>query len=597
MVNCNPETVSTDYDTSRPALLRAAHRRGRRSRSSTPSGGERGRRALAGVIVRSAARPRSSWPTRCRTPASRSSAPAPSRSTSPRTASSCQALCERLGIPQPPGGTATHARARPASSPSDSATRCWCARPTCSAAGPWRSSTTTNRSTSAMAEMASRGHARSEGGLSAERPVLVDRFLEDAIEVDVDARPRRDRRRRHRRRDGARRGGRGPLRRLRLRAAAPDAVRRGGRAHRDARPRRSPRRSACVGLINVQYAVKDGEVFVLEANPRASRTVPFVAKATGVPLAKVAARVMVGATLAELRAEGLLRPAGRGSAHVAVKEAVLPFDRFPERRHRARPRDALHRRGHGHRPHVRHRVRQEPDRRAGTSLPDARARCSSRSPTATRPAAPRRPPLRRAGVRDRRHRGHCGGVPAPRAYRWRRWWASSPIPPPVSRRTTATGRGRPARVGRGAPGGEHAAGPRPSGRWRPHPPRRHGHAGCRASPRWRRPSPRRRASPSGGRWTPTWRRCRNTTATARCGWRSERVPPGTRRAGAGRSGSGHVGAGGAGHVAEPGGHRVGHLRPRRRGRPPRRPVGDRRGHRRSRCRPTRGRASPRRDCT
>jgi carbamoyl-phosphate synthase large subunit len=83
------------------------------------------------------------------------------------------------------------------------------------------------------------------------------------------------------------------------------------------------------GLINVQYAVKSGQVFVLEANPRASRTVPFVAKATGVPLAKVAARVMVGATLAELRAEGLLCPASRGK-HVAVKEAVLPFSRFPD---------------------------------------------------------------------------------------------------------------------------------------------------------------------------------------------------------------------------------------------------------------------------
>jgi carbamoyl-phosphate synthase large subunit len=83
------------------------------------------------------------------------------------------------------------------------------------------------------------------------------------------------------------------------------------------------------GLLNVQYAVKDGQVFVIEANPRASRTVPFVAKATGVPLAKVAARVMVGATLDELRNEGLLRPPVPGS-HVAVKEAVLPFSRFPE---------------------------------------------------------------------------------------------------------------------------------------------------------------------------------------------------------------------------------------------------------------------------
>ena len=83
------------------------------------------------------------------------------------------------------------------------------------------------------------------------------------------------------------------------------------------------------GLINVQYAVRDGEVFVIEANPRASRTVPFVAKATGVPLVKVASRVMIGATLAQLRAEGLLcEPITTG--HVAVKEAVLPFNRFPD---------------------------------------------------------------------------------------------------------------------------------------------------------------------------------------------------------------------------------------------------------------------------
>ena len=83
------------------------------------------------------------------------------------------------------------------------------------------------------------------------------------------------------------------------------------------------------GLINVQYAVKSGQVFVIEANPRASRTVPFVAKATGVPLAKIAARIMVGATLAELRDEGLVREPATGG-HVSVKEAVLPFNRFPD---------------------------------------------------------------------------------------------------------------------------------------------------------------------------------------------------------------------------------------------------------------------------
>jgi carbamoyl-phosphate synthase large subunit len=82
------------------------------------------------------------------------------------------------------------------------------------------------------------------------------------------------------------------------------------------------------GLINVQYAVAGTTVYVIEANPRASRTVPFVAKAKGIPLAKVATRVMLGASLAELRDEGLLGEPVTG--HVAVKEAVLPFNRFPE---------------------------------------------------------------------------------------------------------------------------------------------------------------------------------------------------------------------------------------------------------------------------
>jgi carbamoyl-phosphate synthase large subunit len=87
------------------------------------------------------------------------------------------------------------------------------------------------------------------------------------------------------------------------------------------------------GLMNVQFALAQDILYVLEANPRASRTVPFVAKATGVPVAKAAARVMLGATIKELREEGLLPPHGDGGsmpshAPVAVKEAVLPFKRF-----------------------------------------------------------------------------------------------------------------------------------------------------------------------------------------------------------------------------------------------------------------------------
>jgi carbamoyl-phosphate synthase large subunit len=87
------------------------------------------------------------------------------------------------------------------------------------------------------------------------------------------------------------------------------------------------------GLLNVQYALKDDVLYVLEANPRASRTVPFVSKATASPLAKAAARIMLGATIAGLRAEGMLPDHGDGAdmpptSPVSVKEAVLPFHRF-----------------------------------------------------------------------------------------------------------------------------------------------------------------------------------------------------------------------------------------------------------------------------
>jgi carbamoyl-phosphate synthase large subunit len=82
-----------------------------------------------------------------------------------------------------------------------------------------------------------------------------------------------------------------------------------------------------VGLLNVQYAIHAGELFVIEANPRASRTVPFVSKAVGLPLAKLACRVMLGERIADLGLPRDREGLGRGD-HVSVKEAVLPFDRF-----------------------------------------------------------------------------------------------------------------------------------------------------------------------------------------------------------------------------------------------------------------------------
>jgi carbamoyl-phosphate synthase large subunit len=80
-----------------------------------------------------------------------------------------------------------------------------------------------------------------------------------------------------------------------------------------------------IGLINIQYAVKDGEVYVLEANPRASRTVPFVSKATGVQWAKLATRVVMGEKIKEMGIKEVIKP-----KHYSVKEVVLPFDKFPE---------------------------------------------------------------------------------------------------------------------------------------------------------------------------------------------------------------------------------------------------------------------------
>jgi carbamoyl-phosphate synthase large subunit len=90
------------------------------------------------------------------------------------------------------------------------------------------------------------------------------------------------------------------------------------------------------GLMNVQFAVRDGEIFILEVNPRASRTVPFVSKATGRPLAKLAARIMAGKTLKELGIETEIEP-----KHIAVKESVFPFVKFPG--------DEVDRRGYGNR--------------------------------------------------------------------------------------------------------------------------------------------------------------------------------------------------------------------------------------------------------
>ncbi|RDI50701.1 carbamoyl-phosphate synthase large subunit [Nocardia mexicana] len=167
--------------------------------------------------------------------------------------------------------------------------------------------------------------------LSPEHPVLVDRFLEDAIEIDVDALCDGDEVylggvMEHIEEAGIHSGDSAcALPPITLGRSDIEAVRRSTAA--------LAKGVGVRGLLNVQYALKDDVLYVLEANPRASRTVPFVSKATAVPLAKAAARIMLGATIAELRKEGMLPSEGDGGhapldAPVAVKEAVLQFHRF-----------------------------------------------------------------------------------------------------------------------------------------------------------------------------------------------------------------------------------------------------------------------------
>ncbi|MFF0612819.1 carbamoyl-phosphate synthase large subunit [Nocardia tengchongensis] len=167
--------------------------------------------------------------------------------------------------------------------------------------------------------------------ITPDHPVLVDRFLEDAIEIDVDALCDGEEVylggvMEHIEEAGIHSGDSAcALPPITLGRSDIEAVRRSTAA--------LAKGIGVKGLLNVQYALKDDVLYVLEANPRASRTVPFVSKATAVPLAKAAARIALGATIADLRKEGLLPAEGDGGtvpfdAPVAVKEAVLPFHRF-----------------------------------------------------------------------------------------------------------------------------------------------------------------------------------------------------------------------------------------------------------------------------
>ena len=321
MINCNPETVSTDYDTSDRLYFEPLTRedvmnviQAEIKASTTPprvivSLGGQTPLKLANYI-----------------PAELIAGTSPVSIDLAEDRKKWSALCEELKISQPPGGTAlTFDEAKAIASRIGYPVL---VRPSYVLGGRAMQIVHDEAHLQrAMNELAAAGTLGREGGLSAERPVLIDRFLDDATEIDVDA----------------------------IRDASGEVLIGGVMEHVEEAGVHSGD-SACAippptlepwvieavesytrvianaldvkGLINVQFAVAGSTVYVIEANPRASRTVPFVAKATGVPLAKVASRVMLGAALAELRTEGLLQPP-TNFGHVSVKEAVLPFNRFP----------------------------------------------------------------------------------------------------------------------------------------------------------------------------------------------------------------------------------------------------------------------------
>lgn len=323
MVNCNPETVSTDYDTSDRLYfepLTHEHVLDVIASETAAAGG------VAPKIIVSLG---GQTPLKLagQLPVELIAGTSPASIDAAEDREKWNALCEQLRIPQPPGGTATNLDQ--ALAIVDVIGFPVLVRPSYVLGGRAMQIVHDREHLArAMSELEAFGTLGREGGLSAERPVLIDRFLESATEVDVDA--IRDHTgevliggvMEHVEEAGVHSGDSAcALPPQNLPRWVIEVIEAYTRAIADALDVR--------GLLNVQYAVVGTTVYVIEANPRASRTVPFVAKATGVPLAKVATRVMVGATLAELRIEGLLVEPVQGD-HVSVKEAVLPFSRFPE---------------------------------------------------------------------------------------------------------------------------------------------------------------------------------------------------------------------------------------------------------------------------
>jgi len=304
MVNSNPETVSTDYDTSdklyfEPLTLErvlAICEKERPDGVIVQFGGQTPLKLAKGLEAHSV----------------------PIIGTSPESIDIAEdrkrfgLLVDRLGIKQPPNGTATDLDG--ALSVAERIGYPVLVRPSYVLGG--------RAMMICYSEEELVSYMKAAISVSEERPVLVDRFLEDAVEIDVDAVCDGD--------DVVIGGIMQHIENAGIHSgdsacvlpqySLSDAVVSDLRKHTCD----LARELHVVGLMNIQYAVKDDEIYVLEVNPRASRTVPYVSKAIGIPLAKVAARVMAGRKLKEL---GVTEEVKLG--YYAVKEAVLPFIKFP----------------------------------------------------------------------------------------------------------------------------------------------------------------------------------------------------------------------------------------------------------------------------
>jgi carbamoyl-phosphate synthase large subunit len=317
MVNCNPETVSTDYDTSdrlyfEPLTLEDVLEVVAAEQATGP---------VAGVIVQLGGQ------TPLGLARALAAAGVPVAGTPPEAIHLAEdrgefgAVLSAAGLPAPRYGTATSPAG--AKKVADEIGYPVLVRPSYVLGGRGMEIVYDDGTLEAYvrrATDASPGH-----------PVLIDRFLDDAIEIDVDALY-----------DGEELYLGGVMEHIEeagihsgdSACALPPITLGHGYIDEIRRSTEAIARGVGVrGLLNVQYALAGGVLYVLEANPRASRTVPFVSKATAVPLAKAAARIMLGATVSGLRDEGLLPAAGDGGtlpldAPIAVKEAVLPFGRF-----------------------------------------------------------------------------------------------------------------------------------------------------------------------------------------------------------------------------------------------------------------------------